>query len=513
MMNKNYSGKGAQLAGAHLFLTGGSKPLAHLLLIAILVLLFMIATPAAADPYYGGTNLTTENGTYGMVTGDLWFDIYPGMTYAPIVKNSTLPCGPGDVAWARLYIAAYIGSTYKNNPLNVTTEFDGGSGYETLGSEIMNTTYTVPFNDGNWDGEGIVWINDHCNRVTSDFLIWYDVDDLITSSNVSTRVNEDPDAMDGRVKMITLVVAYNNQSSCKVIQYWVNQGHDIESSQMDEAGNPYIGNTTFNTSVICSPGEANLTTFALSSCHGSYTFKGVNLTWTNPSQGPYYQWQSWNVTSLMSCESDSYMTYSTNYYTKATLALLTVEDEYYIYDFSNNTLGRAGISLFAYRYQTSALPPTIYNDPNIEYTDAQYEKIKFNDGVFQSDATDTNGKRAAHRFVFNVSCCNASDLSAINATWDGKGWHDAGGNSNGAYLYIWNYTSQSYEYLDDCDSVGTEEILTGEKTANLSNYINNGKIIVLAEQKSSQSSVPPPTKKSYIATDYIKLTFRPLSSK
>lgn len=495
---------------------GGTKPLAHMILIGLMVLLFATASPAAADPYLGGIDLTTANGTYGTVTGDLWFDAYPGFDSAyttPVFLNSTLPCNPNDVAWARLYVDVYIGHMENNYPLKVTTKFDGdgtgGSGYATLGTEIMDTTYTFPYNNG----QGPIWINDHCNRVTSDFLIWYDVDDSISSSSVSTRVNvSTPDGtqpLDGRVKMITLVVAYNNQS-CKVTHYWVNQGHDTDSYKTDDEGYPYTGNTTFNTSAVYSPGEANLTVLPLASFNGNYTFNNnQQLTWANPHQGAYFEWQSWDVTNLISSGINSYMTYDRNEddnrpqysgYFKIPLTLLTVEDESYIYDFSNNTLGRAGTGLLAYKYQTSDRPATVNNDPNNGFSAPEYSKIKYDDGQFQYNVADDDNY-AAHRFVFNVSCSNVSNLDAINVTWNGKGLNDAG---NGITVYIWNYNTLAYEQLATCNDAD-DQTLTGEKTANLSNYISGAKLItVLAEQnsKTDENNI------SKIYTDYVKLVLK-----
>jgi hypothetical protein len=49
--------------------------------------------------------------------------------------------------------------------------------------------------------------------------------------------------------MITLVVAYNNQS-CKVTHYWVAQGHDTDSYVADANYMSYTGNTTFNKSAV-----------------------------------------------------------------------------------------------------------------------------------------------------------------------------------------------------------------------------------------------------------------------
>lgn len=503
---------------------GGTTPIAPLLLLGALVLLFAIASPAAADPYLGGVPLITANGTYGTVTGDLWFDAYPGFDQAypdPVHWETTLPCDPDDIVWARLYVDTYIGHMENNYPQNVTTEFNGsGSSYETLGSESMNTEYKFYLAGTGGAGSGPVWITNHSNRVTSDFLIWYDVTDNITSSTVSTNVSvtnligEAP--FESRVKAIVLVVAYNNQS-CNVTHYWVAQGHDTDSYKTDGIFSPYTGgfphpykgNTTFNTSVVYTPGEANLTVLPLASFNGNYTFNSDDdqLPWANPGQGEYFQWQSWNVTTNVTSGNDSYMTYDRNAtdsgtysgYFKIPLALLTVEDKSLIYDFSNETLGRAGICMFAYKKEASGLPPSVSNDPDDEFSGTEYDEIKYDDGVFAEHYTDTYEKRAAHRFVFNVSCCNdLSNFDSINVTWNGAGWHDAGGNSNGAYLYIWNGTG--YEELDNCDGDGNENYLTGGITNNLGNYIINNNVTVLAEQKTEDDDYH-----SHIATDYVKL--------
>lgn len=221
-----------------------------------------------------------------------------------------------------------------NYPLNTTVEFDGGSGYATLGSEIVNTTYTFPQGSGE---DGTSWINNHCNRVTSDCLIWYDVTDAISSSSVSARVQtHKPDGtqpFDGRVKMIALVVAYNDGDS-DTIHYYVNQGHDTDSYVADDEGYSYVGETDFSTSDILYPGEANLTAIYLASYNGNYAFNGNTLPWSNPQQGSYFGYQSWDVTNYIT-GGDSTMTFDRNStdsgsysgYFKIPLALLTVEEE------------------------------------------------------------------------------------------------------------------------------------------------------------------------------------------
>ena len=312
----------------------GLQPLIMVLAIVCITVLF--TTPASADPWIGGNPLVTANGTSGTVTGGLWFDAYPGFDYAystPVTKTFTLPCNAGDVSWARLYVDTYIGNMQVNYPLNTTVEFNGGSGYERLGSEIMNTTYTFPQGSGS---EGTIWLSDHSNRVTSDVLTWYDVAGDISSSTVTARVHTaKPDGtqpFDGRVKMITLVVAYNKPSSGKWIDYWVNQGHDTDSYVAENNNFPYTGETDFATSGI-SATNANLTVIYLASYNGNYAFNGNSLPWNNPQQGPYFGYQSWDVTNYVNGD-DSTMTFDRNAtdsglysgYFKIPLAILTVEE-------------------------------------------------------------------------------------------------------------------------------------------------------------------------------------------
>ena len=176
----------------------------------------------------------------------------------------------------------------------------------------------------------------------------------------------------------------------------------------------------------------------------------------------------------------------------------------HVYDFCVGAGGEDGAEKkWAYGKQTSGNPPTANNDPNTEfstkYSPSQYDKIKVDDGVFKSDVTNANGNYAVHRFNFTILESTA-DISKINVTWNGTGWHDSGTQYNGTYLYIWNFTSGAYEELAHTDS-GAEVTLTGENASSASNYINSDNVTVLAEQKSADDGEDH----SHIATDYVKL--------
>ena len=90
----------------------------------------------------------------------------------------------------------YSGDMTVDKPVHMTTTFNG----KQIDSQNLSSTYNGL--------NGPVTINDHCNRVTSDYLLWYDVTSSIKENNTA-NVFTDPHDFDGRIKLISLVVAYN----------------------------------------------------------------------------------------------------------------------------------------------------------------------------------------------------------------------------------------------------------------------------------------------------------------
>jgi len=157
---------------------------------------------------------------------------------------------------------------------------------------------------------------------------------------------------------------------------------------------------------------------------------------------------------------------------------------------------------WGYRYQAFNKPPPDNSTPSIQFTSSQYSRISADDGVFQEDYGD-NGGYAAHRFVFRIEE-DLGDIESINILWNGIGnnrgiWPI----NNGASLYIWNYTSASYEMLNSTSS-GNEINLTAT-IHNISNFIDEShRIILLVEQNIySYSFGWWDIFLSYLATDYI----------
>jgi len=291
-----------------------------------LLLLLCLAGVAAADPYVGGIPLETVK--TGVVSGGVYVDASLD-TFGPRDVTKTFASIPdiSNISWARLYVAVYCGHMVNNYNGSATVTWDGNGDetFETtLGTEELNVPYTWP-GEG---GSGPVIINDHLNRVTSDYLMWYDVTSLVTSQTPKARVVTEPfegSSFDGRIKMITLVVAYNDGDTDQVY-YWVNQGHDTVT-YYDTTG--YIGSTNFNLSSFSGTVEsATLTVNHMANSDGTYAWYGSPID-SDPAtgnfQGSYFGYNIWDLTGNTS-PGDTYdLTYTrtANYY-KIPLAVLEV---------------------------------------------------------------------------------------------------------------------------------------------------------------------------------------------
>ncbi len=268
-------------------------------------ILCIVGTAAAEAP---GRLATVQSGT---VSGDLHIAAHQpvpwgsqpasGVSSREFTQPFALPASAAgaNVAWARLYVSVYAGSASADWPLTTTVAFDGnGDGtYETaLGTETMQ--------GAGYSTDGTVHVlNDNCTRVYSDYLAWYDVTTAIASTTPSARVNTSQigtESFDGRLKLLALVVAYNDGDADQV-RYWVNQGH----AWVDAATAPTT--TAFETSgVPAGFASARLGTLALSSRDGSYTFNGGALAGANPvAPVNFLECNAWDVTSSVTAGTGS----------------------------------------------------------------------------------------------------------------------------------------------------------------------------------------------------------------
>ena len=292
----------------------------------ILILLSLILSSGVclADSYVGGIPLTpVHNGT---VDGGVYFDSYYGTGdqqskgSKTIEKTFTIPAN-ADVEWAMLLTTVYCGHMQNNYQGTANVNFNG----QTLGTETLNVPFAYLINGG----DGYVKVNDHTNRVTSDYMMYYDVTNLVKSGENKAVVKTDPldSSFDGRVKMITLVVAYNDGSG-KNIWYQVNRGHDPDTYYGDdELGENYIGSTAFEAALPdgSSLTDSKLTILHLASTDGTYIFNGKALTSGSP-QGTYTGSNTWNVKDSLKSSGTNTLTYDrTAAFYKNALGILTAE--------------------------------------------------------------------------------------------------------------------------------------------------------------------------------------------
>lgn len=224
-----------------------------------------------------------------------------------VTKTFTLPADATgtNIAEARLYISAYCAHMQNDYAFTITNKFDGnGDGtYDQTWTENGHEAFTYYYdpntgetlgNDnseftGHGTQEPYLMINDHENRVTSDYFMWYDVTNLITGTTVNVNVDT-TGSYDGRIKMITLIVAYNDGDSDQIM-YWVNQGHDVSSYYTEDYFNvAAVGSTTFNTSSITGTVEsANLIVDYLASNNGNYGFPTTDNNFTYTGGTPLWK--------------------------------------------------------------------------------------------------------------------------------------------------------------------------------------------------------------------------------
>jgi len=257
----------------------------------------------------------------GTVSGDLFMQsVSPFTTEA--TQAFTLPATGSNIQWARVFVNDYSGSGTGNWFVKLTTQVDAnGDGDYTDAGETLG----VETCDLQSETNGHAYpLNDHVMKVYSDYEAWYDVTGLITSTTPAIHVKAEAVTsptgsmgFDGRIKGITLVVAYNDGSTNQV-KYIVNHGNDW----MGPAG--ATGSTVFDASSFGTGWtDATVRSVAHSSTDGTYTFNGGSPTKTTLLSGTYIKWNSFGVKSLLTSGSNTFGYTAVGSSFKMTTAALT----------------------------------------------------------------------------------------------------------------------------------------------------------------------------------------------
>jgi len=228
---------------------------------------------------------------------------------------------------ATLYVLVYSGNMQEARQTYINVTYNG----QLLDNQSLYTTYTFYSEGGNDNtvilGEGhgqdpYLMVNDHTIRVTSDYLLWYDVTGLTGSTN--RAIVNTTGSFDGRIKLITLVAAYDLPESNEIVNYWINLGHDVDSYKSDDTGVDYIGSTIFRVPVA-TVNDATLTAVHAASQDGSYTFNRIRLSGGNPGDNNYAGINQWNVTRWIT-NGNNFFTYNrTAQYYKIIIAALAIK--------------------------------------------------------------------------------------------------------------------------------------------------------------------------------------------
>jgi PKD repeat protein len=249
----------------------------------------------------GGSNTVTKTHVFSAGTthdylttvsmGDINGDVYVN-TVSPFTASATqtftLPAAAvGHVQWAQLYVDTYSGNYNRTYGMTSVVTLDG----TTLGTETLNVGGV------GMTATGTAYpVNDHVVKVASDYEAVYDVTSRITSASPVVTVTDSTlsgYSFDGRIKGITLVVAYNDGDSDHV-RYIVNHGADW----MGPAGT--TSSTTFDASAIPAGWtSATMTTLAHSSTDGTYKLNGAAITPTSLLTSTYTKFDQFNLTSSL----------------------------------------------------------------------------------------------------------------------------------------------------------------------------------------------------------------------
>lgn len=435
------------------------------------LLLLCIVGMATADNYVGGQPLTTVQS--GTVNGGLYMDDNLEGEYVN-VRTKTFAEIPdiSDIQWARLYISAYSGHMQEARAFEITTKFDGNNdgdwddNTDRTWTETASTTFTFIANGGNDNTaqggsahDPFLIVNDHMNRVTSDYLMWYDVTELIGSTTPTVNVNASA-SYDGRIKVITLVVAYND-GDMDNIRYWVNQGHDVDSYYSEE---DYIGSTAFSLSGIS--GTVNAATLRvnhMASTDGTYKWRGTSISNSTPGewQGGYSGGNTWDVTSTVQPGSSNALTYnrSADFY-KIALATLEV-------DITEGGV-EPPVAAFSFSPESGDAPLTVQFTDESENSPTAWS-WDFGDGEFSEE------QHPIHEFV--RAGTYAVSLTATNSAGDDTTTHDITVTSMWKAKAAWDAPdpgSLTAPCLVDLDNDGDYDLLTGENGGSSIAYENIG---------------------------------------
>ena len=220
----------------------------------------------------GGVDIVTENPNE--YTGELNYDI---------------PEDARTIKSADVYVNIYGVRTDDKYGANVNTTIKTANGEKQYNESLCYV------NDEE-DHSIVHYVNDHVTKVYLNYMIHYDIKDLVSGLNgTKLTINVDSFEManksfDGKIKLIGLVLAYNDDSDDETISYWINDNQLWTKTDV---------NLTFNTEG--KSGITTLTNVILSSSDGSFKLNDEFLgdARKHITGKSTFQYNEWDVTDLM----------------------------------------------------------------------------------------------------------------------------------------------------------------------------------------------------------------------
>lgn len=258
-----------------------------------------------------------------------------------------IPSQATDIKFAYVYVNVYAGSAQSTYDLFANTTITTNNG-------VRNYSEYLWYPSGVIDGTRFI-VNDHIDKVYSDYMIFYNVTDLVQGLNgtsVSVDVLSYPGerSFDGRIKLVSLILAYDDGDDDEVY-YWFNAGQawtNAKTGVSIEVGDIDI-------SEDC---KAVLTNIGLSSNDGFYQLNGMNLITQEDYgdvyiDGSYYQYHEWDLTDLFEPEMYLECTASSSGWAsfKEAMSLFVIDNNYY----SRNSTGDDELS-FKTEYSMGTTP-------------------------------------------------------------------------------------------------------------------------------------------------------------
>ena len=183
-------------------------------LVFIFALVFMIVFSLSAVSADNG-----PDGISGEVSGDV--DIKTANPWNTSGELSyDIPADAQDIKSANVYVNVYGGSAKNTHGANANISLITQNGEKQIASEELW------IEDGSADGT-VYPVNDHTTKCYSDYQMYYDITDSLKGLNgsaITLKVDTfkiDNKTFDGRIKLIALVLAYDDGDS-DVVSYWID---------------------------------------------------------------------------------------------------------------------------------------------------------------------------------------------------------------------------------------------------------------------------------------------------